>query len=201
MNIAETCTCTHTRTQLNQRPLCCTSTHAAGVSSAKREVDILRAAVDWDIVTSDKWYFNMTTTLELKWTASLATLLGQRGRRKGAPSHQLGPKSSPLTDVAILCACAAPLGAPWRAMVQMIKVGSFSYKSLTTTLDPTGEKGPAQQNEDCCNSSGQPPWNFDHSARSEHEQPDGVFQWCRNFGNGHAFGAWKWYVVVFQYAL
>ena len=46
----------HTRTQLNLCPLCCTSAHAAGVSSAKREVDILRAAVDWDIVKT-------TTTL------------------------------------------------------------------------------------------------------------------------------------------
>ena len=64
-----------TRTQLNQRPLCCTSTHAAGVSSAKK-VDILRAAVDRDIVTSDEWYFNMTTTI-------VNSSIGRKGRRIG----------------------------------------------------------------------------------------------------------------------
>ena len=29
------------------------------------EVDISRVAVNWDIVTSDEWYSNMTTTLDL----------------------------------------------------------------------------------------------------------------------------------------
>ena len=54
--------------------------HAAAVLSGKREVDILRAAVDWDIVTSDSgipmWLACMDSDSLVSSPRGLGTRLG-----------------------------------------------------------------------------------------------------------------------------